>query len=173
MEVRKETVDLEMFIKGLIQSIQSTAKDKGITLSSHIHESLGLVLIDQKKMEKIVLNLLFNALKFTPGGGRVELAVVKEGPLLLLRIKDTGMGISEGDLPYIFDRFWQADSSSQRKYQGTGIGLAPRQGVDRGLGRDSRGSKPTGVRNHHDRPSCLTKKPGRIPDHREREDTLR
>jgi signal transduction histidine kinase len=124
MEVRKETVDLEMFIKGLIQSIQSTAKDKGITLSSHIDESLGLVLIDQNKMEKIVLNLLFNALKFTPGGGRVELAVVKEGPLLLLRIKDTGMGISEGDLPYIFDRFWQADTSSQRKYQGTGIGLA-------------------------------------------------
>ncbi len=124
MEVRKEAVDLEMLIKGLIQSIQNTAKDKGISLSSRIDEPLGLVMIDQNKMEKIVLNLLFNALKFTTGGGRVELAVVKEGPYLLLKIKDTGMGISEKDLPYIFDRFWQADSSSQRKYQGTGIGLA-------------------------------------------------
>ena len=79
---------------------------------------------DRDKLEKIILNLLFNALKFTPAGGRVELAVEKKETQLVIKVRDTGMGISEENLPYIFDRFWQADSNSNRKYQGTGIGLA-------------------------------------------------
>ncbi len=124
MEVKKEPVNLELFVKGLIQSIQGTAKDKRINLSTRVHESIGAVMLDQNKMEKIILNLLFNALKFTPSGGRVELTANKEDSQLVLVIKDTGMGISEENLPFIFDRFWQADSSAQRKYQGTGIGLA-------------------------------------------------
>jgi signal transduction histidine kinase len=124
MEVKKEPMVLETFVKGLAQSIQGTAKNKRVSLSTHIPASLGAVMLDRGKMEKIVLNLLFNALKFTPAGGRVELTVEKEGTQLAMKIKDTGMGISEHDLPFIFDRFWQADSSAQRKYQGTGIGLA-------------------------------------------------
>jgi len=124
MEVKKVPVELEMFLKGLVQSIQGTAKDKGISLTAQIHDSTFQVLLDANKFEKIVLNLLFNALKFTPAGGRVECTVEKEGPQLVVKIKDTGMGISEHNLPFIFDRFWQADSSAQRKYQGTGIGLA-------------------------------------------------
>ena len=75
-------------------------------------------------MEKIILNLLFNSIKFTPSGGQVELTATAQGDYWVLKIKDTGMGISQEDLPHIFDRFWQADSSAQRKYQGTGIGLS-------------------------------------------------
>src|SRR5205085_7079679 len=70
------------------------------------------------------LNLVFNALKFTPAGGRVELRADREGEQFVLIVADTGMGISEKHLPYVFDRFWQADGSSKRKYQGVGIGLA-------------------------------------------------
>jgi signal transduction histidine kinase len=124
MEVHKTPVDLDRFLKGLVQSVQGTAKDKGIRLTARVHDSPIQVLLDANKFEKIVLNLLFNALKFTPAGGRVELTIGKEGPQLNLVIQDSGMGISEHDLPFIFDRFWQADSSAQRKYQGTGIGLA-------------------------------------------------
>ena len=82
------------------------------------------MLADRDKLEKIVLNLLFNALKFTPSGGRVELRAEKRGEEFVLMVADTGMGISEKNLPHVFDRFWQADGSSKRKYQGVGIGLA-------------------------------------------------
>jgi signal transduction histidine kinase len=75
-------------------------------------------------LEKILLNLLFNSVKFTPAGGRVELWAGREGGDLVLKVSDTGMGISEEDLSRVFDRFFQVDSSAQRKYQGTGIGLA-------------------------------------------------
>jgi signal transduction histidine kinase len=71
-----------------------------------------------------VLNLVFNALKFTPSGGRVDLRAEKQGEEFVLVVVDTGMGISEKNLPHVFDRFWQADGSSKRKYQGVGIGLA-------------------------------------------------
>jgi signal transduction histidine kinase len=71
-----------------------------------------------------LLNLLFNAIKFTPSGGRIDLkAERKEGDILLI-VSDTGVGIAEKNLPFVFDRFWQADNSSRRKYQGVGIGLA-------------------------------------------------
>jgi signal transduction histidine kinase len=79
---------------------------------------------DRDKLEKIVLNLVFNALKFTPAGGRVELRAAKQGDEMVLTVKDTGMGISAKNLPHVFDRFWQADDSARRKYQGVGIGLA-------------------------------------------------
>jgi signal transduction histidine kinase len=81
-------------------------------------------MVDRDKLEKIVLNLQFNALKFTPAGGSVELRARQEGDQLVLDVADTGMGISEKNLPFVFDRFWQADGSARRKYQGVGIGLA-------------------------------------------------
>ena len=86
--------------------------------------AVGTVLADRDKLEKVVLNLVFNALKFTPAGGRVELRAEKRGEEMTLMVADTGMGISEKNLPHVFDRFWQADGSSKRKYQGVGIGLA-------------------------------------------------
>ena len=124
IEIKLEAIDLEEFIKGLVQSIQNTAKDKRVRLFMKVDEGVDRVMADRDKLEKIILNLLFNALKFTPAGGRVELAVEKKETQLVIKVRDTGMGISEENLPYIFDRFWQADSNSNRKYQGTGIGLA-------------------------------------------------
>jgi len=75
-------------------------------------------------LEKILLNLVFNALKFTPAGGRVTVRAEKINEEMVLSVADTGMGISQKNLPHVFDRFWQADDSSKRKYQGVGIGLA-------------------------------------------------
>jgi signal transduction histidine kinase len=85
---------------------------------------LGILQADPDKLEKIVLNLLFNALKFTPSGGRVTLSAKRQGERYTINVADTGMGISEKNLPHVFDRFWQADGSSKRKFQGVGIGLA-------------------------------------------------
>src|SRR5207237_3201335 len=84
----------------------------------------GTVMLDRDKLEKSIRNHQFNPLKFTPSGGRIDIRAEKQGEELVLQVKDTGMGISAKNLPNIFSRFWQADDSSRRKYQGVGIGLA-------------------------------------------------
>ncbi len=124
MQVRREPLAVEEFIKGLVQSVQGAAKDKKVRLSSNVSKEVGTVMADGDKLEKVILNLLFNSVKFTPAGGTVELSAASQDGAMVLQVKDTGMGISEKDLPHIFDRFWQADASAQRKYQGTGIGLS-------------------------------------------------
>ncbi len=124
MEVKREPLELTDFIKGLASAARQVADDKRIKLETWVASELGAVLADRDKLEKILLNLLFNALKFTPAGGRVDLRAEKKGDDLVLLVKDTGMGISPKDLPYVFDRFWQADGSARRKYQGVGIGLS-------------------------------------------------
>ena len=124
MQVRREPVALEQFLQGMASAARQVAEDKRINLVVAIAPEVGTVMVDRDKMEKIVLNLQFNALKFTPAGGKVELRVDREGEELVLRVSDTGIGIPAKDLPNMFSRFFQVDSSSRRKYQGVGIGLA-------------------------------------------------
>ena len=124
MQVKREAVDIAQFLKGLASAARQMADDKRIKLETFIAPEVGSVQADRDKLEKIILNLQFNALKFTPSGGRVELRAEKQGEELVLQVSDTGMGISAKNLPNVFSRFWQADDSSRRKYQGVGIGLA-------------------------------------------------
>ena len=124
MEVKHDPLEVSEFVKGLVSAARQVADDKRLRLETFIAPELGAVLGDRDKLEKIVLNLVFNALKFTPSGGRVELRAEKQGEQFVLIVADTGMGISEKNLPFVFDRFWQADGSSKRKYQGVGIGLS-------------------------------------------------
>ena len=124
MEVKREPLALPDFLRGLASAVSGVATEKGLNLTVNVAEEIGAVLADREKLEKILLNLVFNAIKFTPAGGRVEMRAEREQDDLLLAVRDTGMGIPEEQLPFIFDRFWQADSSSQRKYQGVGIGLS-------------------------------------------------
>jgi len=124
MDVKREPLAVAEFAKGLASAARQVADDKRIQLETFVDPALGTVLADRDKLEKVVLNLLFNALKFTPAGGRVELRAEKQDGEFVLIVSDTGMGIAEKNLPFIFDRFWQADGSSKRKYQGVGIGLA-------------------------------------------------
>jgi signal transduction histidine kinase len=124
MEVKLEPVDMAEFIKAIASAARQVADDKRLRLETVVDSALGTVLADRDKLDKIVLNLLFNALKFTPSGGRVEVRAEKMGEQFILTVKDTGKGISEKNLSHVFDRFWQEDGSSKRKYQGMGIGLA-------------------------------------------------
>jgi signal transduction histidine kinase len=124
MDIKSDPLGVVDFFKGLSSSIRQVAAEKKIQLESHIDESLGIFLTDRDKLEKILLNLLFNALKFTPSGGKIELVAKKSGDEILLAVSDTGIGIAEKSLPFVFDRFWQADNSSRRKFQGVGIGLS-------------------------------------------------
>jgi signal transduction histidine kinase len=124
MQVKREAVNLDEFLRGMASAARQIADDKHIQLLVAVAPDLGVVMVDRDKLEKIVLNIQFNALKFTPAEGRVELRMDREGGDLVLRVSDTGIGIPKDKLPQMFQRFMQVDSSSRRKYQGVGIGLA-------------------------------------------------
>jgi signal transduction histidine kinase len=124
MAVKRESLAVEEFIRGLVNEVRKTAEDKKIRLETTVDQRVGTVLADSDKLEKILLNLIFNALKFTPAGGTIRVTADRQDGELVFRVKDTGVGISGQKLPFIFDRFWQGDTSAQRQYQGVGIGLA-------------------------------------------------
>jgi signal transduction histidine kinase len=124
IQLKQEPLEVGAFVRGLMKSVKKVADDKSIKLEGTVGDEVGWVLADRDKWEKILLNLVFNAVKFTPAGGKVAVEVSKMGELLRLEVLDTGMGISKENLSNVFSRFWQADSSSQRKFHGAGIGLA-------------------------------------------------
>jgi len=123
MSVKRDALAIEPFLLGLVQSARQVAQDKKLRLETRI-EALDEVVTDRDKLEKISLNLLFNAIKFTPAAGVVKLTARRDENFWVLEVADTGMGITPENLPNVFRRFWQADTSSQRKFQGAGIGLA-------------------------------------------------
>ncbi|HEY1789212.1 MAG TPA: ATP-binding protein [Verrucomicrobiae bacterium] len=124
MDIKSDPLQINDFFRGLSSAIRQVAAEKNVQVETRVDESLQIILTDRDKLEKILLNLLFNAIKFTPSGGKIELKAEKKDEQLLLIVGDTGVGIAEKSLPFVFDRFWQADNSSRRKYQGVGIGLA-------------------------------------------------
>ena len=124
IQIKREAVNVSDFITGLAGAAHQMAEDKEIQLQTRVNPEVGHVMLDRDKLEKVVLNLQFNSLKFTPRGGKVMLEAWRDKDCLVLQVQDTGMGIPNKQLPHIFDRFWQADDSSRRKYQGVGIGLS-------------------------------------------------
>jgi signal transduction histidine kinase len=124
VEVHRQSVRLHDFLVGLASEVRQLTDDKHVRLRVEVGPGVAAVMVDQNKLEKIVLNLLFNSVKFTPAGGEVELRGAREGDSLVVSVRDTGMGIPADQVPFLFQRFWQADASSHRKYQGAGIGLA-------------------------------------------------
>ncbi len=124
MEVSSEPVDINRLLHGVANAVEKTAEDRAIKVEIITDGTVGTLIGDSDKLERILLNLLFNAIKFTPAGGNVQITASRVEDELILVISDTGTGISQEQLPFIFDRFWQADTSAQRKNQGLGIGLA-------------------------------------------------
>jgi CheY-like chemotaxis protein/anti-sigma regulatory factor (Ser/Thr protein kinase) len=100
------------------------AEAKGIRLCAHWRETSGMVDADPVRLQQVIENLLSNAIKFTPAGGRIEVWLECRGQDLCIVISDTGIGIDQNTLPYIFDRYRQNDSSSSRRHGGLGLGLA-------------------------------------------------
>ncbi len=120
--------DLGVFIEEIVSSVRPTAERKEITLAVSIHKSpLDGPLefyFDRDRIEQVLLNLIFNGLKFTERGGRVEVACRRCEGAVVVSVSDSGIGIAKEDLPKIFGRFAQVDSSASRRHGGTGIGLA-------------------------------------------------
>jgi signal transduction histidine kinase/CheY-like chemotaxis protein len=117
-------VDAASVINAAIDSVQLAADTKGIRLEVTLDPSVRRVSGDSNRLQQVVWNLLSNSIKFTPSGGRVEVRLERAGSNVQIKISDTGQGISADFLPFIFDRFRQADGSSTRRHGGLGLGLA-------------------------------------------------
>ncbi|MFD1314635.1 hybrid sensor histidine kinase/response regulator transcription factor [Namhaeicola litoreus] len=125
MNLYKEQENIVLYLKNLFFSFESIAEQKDINLIFISDENDIQVVFDLEKMDKIITNLISNAIKFTKDNGSIELNIKRHSKdRLTILLTDSGIGISEKDLPHIFDRFYQADNSETKKYEGTGIGLA-------------------------------------------------
>ncbi|MEG5170566.1 chemotaxis protein CheB [Microcoleus sp. B3-D7] len=115
-------IDLVVVVQAALDVVQLSAAAKNIEIVSQLSDAT--VLGDAARLQQVVWNLLSNAIKFTPAGGRVEVTLSAIENQAQLQISDTGKGIRADFLPYIFDRFHQVDSSSTKRNQGLGLGLA-------------------------------------------------
>jgi signal transduction histidine kinase/CheY-like chemotaxis protein len=118
-------IEIAPAIEAAIDSLRPTADARGVELQTVLDTASNVVLGDTSRLQQVVWNLLSNAIKFSPEGGRVQVALErKTSHHVEIRVSDTGQGIREEFLPYVFERFRQADSSTTRKYGGLGLGLA-------------------------------------------------
>ncbi len=117
-------VDLAATIEAALDSVTPAAAAKGIRIATRLDRPAPLVLGDAGRLQQVVWNLLSNAIKFTPRDGAVELSVEAAPGEVRLEVRDSGIGIAPRFLPYVFDRFRQADSSTTRTHGGLGLGLS-------------------------------------------------
>jgi two-component system OmpR family sensor kinase len=124
--LHRESVDL----RGIVEEVQETgellAEEAGVTMEVATPTEPMVVSVDASRIRQLILNLVTNAVKYTPAGGSVRMQLGPANGRVTLSVADTGIGIAPGDLPHIFDRFWRADSARTRTGErpGSGLGLA-------------------------------------------------
>jgi signal transduction histidine kinase len=107
-----------------VDVVRAAAEGKGVALLVDVDADMGATMADEDRVQQVVWNLLSNAIRFTPRGGRVTVSCHRTSRGIVLRVEDTGAGIAPEHLPHIFDRFMQVDSSATRAHGGLGLGLA-------------------------------------------------
>ena len=117
-------VELASVIDAAVETVQHAADQKGVVIDRRLDTSIGPMAGDPARLQQIVWNLLSNALKFTPKGGRVRIVLRRTGSQAEIIVEDNGAGIRPDFLPYVFDRFQTADASRTRRFGGLGLGLS-------------------------------------------------
>jgi len=134
LELNCETFDLKQLSVYTARNFENTARQKGVSLS--ISGAETFVSADRDKIGQILINLMHNALKFTPAGGSISLETKCDSDWVMLSVRDNGCGIAPDDLPYVFERFYRADPSRSRETGGSGIGLAIALAIAKAHGGD-------------------------------------
>jgi signal transduction histidine kinase len=125
MEFRPEPIDLSRVVREIRDTVRGLAAAKHIRIETELDPQLTDLVLDPAKFKQVVYNYLSNALKFTADHGQVVIRLIHEDErFFLLEVQDTGIGIRREDIDSLFSEFRQLDSSSAKKYQGTGLGLA-------------------------------------------------
>ena len=123
-DINIQPTAMDAHLDGLLLSLRHLAEQDRVSLVWKGQSDADRIMLDRDKFDKILLNLVINAIKFTPSRGVIDVKVDISAGRLQLTVEDTGVGIAPHILPRIFERFWQVDTSSTRKFQGAGIGLA-------------------------------------------------
>jgi signal transduction histidine kinase/ActR/RegA family two-component response regulator len=124
MQLDISPVDLRAIIESVLVAVRPAADAKDIAIEAEFGPAIPNLMADGNRLQQVVWNLLSNAIKFTPQNGRVQVRVARIGLQVEIVVSDSGQGIVPEFLPYVFDRFRQADSSSRREHTGLGLGLA-------------------------------------------------
>jgi signal transduction histidine kinase len=117
-------VSLAALARGALDRARSRAADNHVELIDDIAPDTTPLIADYRRLEQVVDELLENAIKFSPDGGEVHVTVREGGDLIYLKVSDQGIGIPADQLKRIWDRFYQSDASTTRRFGGTGVGLA-------------------------------------------------
>jgi two-component system phosphate regulon sensor histidine kinase PhoR len=117
-------LSLKELVQMVLGQIEPLADQRGVNLHAHLPPEVAPIYADGERLQRVLLNLLDNALKFTPERGHVTITVSDQGPEVRVCVADTGIGIPPAERERVFDRFYQIDSSSTRQHGGTGLGLA-------------------------------------------------
>jgi two-component system CheB/CheR fusion protein len=124
LAISKQPVRFSSAIGDAVNSMRLQAATKSIRFDLNLSEDALIVEADPVRLQQVVWNLVSNAVKFTPDGGRVAVSLSREGQEAVLKVEDNGQGIGEGFLPHVFEMFRQADAKTTRSHGGMGIGLA-------------------------------------------------
>jgi len=124
LRLKIEPIAMSELAQAAVDVNTPAAAAKEITIETFFEDDLPAVYGDAERLQQVIWNLLSNAVKFTDAGGRIRLEAKREGANIRLTVSDTGQGIAADFLPFVFDRFRQADASPSRRHGGLGLGLA-------------------------------------------------
>jgi len=124
MKMEFEPLEILPVVNRCINVLEKSAKEKTLSIKLNIPDKFPKVLGDHKRLAQVFLNLLDNAIKYTPEGGSITVSAASKEKITQIDISDTGIGISEKDLPRIFERFYRVDKAHSRELGGTGLGLS-------------------------------------------------
>jgi len=124
IRVDPEETDICQIVEAALDILQSSATSKGVVLEKHLATPECLVFGDPQRLQQVVWHLLSNAIKFTPRGGRAKVSVRTAADKCQITVSDTGAGIADELLPFVFDRFWRTEAPDEHRYSGLGLGLS-------------------------------------------------
>ncbi|TFZ07026.1 hybrid sensor histidine kinase/response regulator [Ramlibacter henchirensis] len=129
VSLRPEPVDMHKLVRVVVDMLEAQARDKHLVIDLDLRAGFALVTADEARMQQVLWNLLRNAIKFSPEGGRVEVQTSNDGACFVLECRDHGIGIEPEALPRIFSAFEQADRQASQSFGGLGLGLAIARGL--------------------------------------------
>jgi signal transduction histidine kinase len=140
LSIARDACEPQPLVDEIVESSRALAEEQGRRFEAEVAEELPRLHCDRFRVIQAIMNITGNALKFTPRGGRVALRVSGDASAMQIEVEDTGPGISEEDLPHLFDRYWK---TAREGAEGAGLGLAIARGiVDAHRGRISVSSEP-------------------------------
>ncbi len=124
MEMEFAPCELHPIVAACVEALRKKAEEKGVKVLIAFGDEIPKVMADERRLSQVLLNLIDNAIKYTPEGGSVTISASQKDMCVQVDVSDTGIGIPEKDLPRIFERFYRVDKARSRELGGTGLGLA-------------------------------------------------